>query len=391
MKFRTENRQHIQEIFTEKTGVVLPGPQRKRLPFRAALIAAVLACALSLTVWGYSLFSPLSGDDFALSAQYEGDGIVAVTVENRSDKTLSFQPLVKVMCWSTGEEIAPHSDGVVFDNTVFSAGEKGTMTIDLSQAYDVEELESLSPLDGYYLLLTNLDFVFGHDWMCTVSFSLEPAAEPTPTPMPTPVPSMPAVPPQLPEGAQGKLVPAVDPEYLAVRLPEGAVLDESLSRAAQDQLWQSHWTSRGPNRSPLATDGEHAIEICALLPSSKYPDTFVGVPLLYLFTYERSEVDVGQDYAYICGQTIPFSQLEDDLVYQDEQYLCYELSELVYGDLDEYLRDCVSQTPEIAYDDHAEALARSVYNQFRQSFDEAITRRETPLTIDAYIPVPQGP
>ena len=82
--FSEENYRNIQSLFTEKTGVPLRKRRAARIvPF--ALAAAVLAALLTVTALAADLFSPLAGDDLALGAEYEGDGIVSVQVENRSD------------------------------------------------------------------------------------------------------------------------------------------------------------------------------------------------------------------------------------------------------------------------------------------------------------------
>ena len=41
------------------------------------------------------LFNNISGDDLSFRACYAGKGIVEITVENDSDKNLSFQPKLK--------------------------------------------------------------------------------------------------------------------------------------------------------------------------------------------------------------------------------------------------------------------------------------------------------
>lgn len=94
--FSEENYRNIQSLFTEKTGV----PLRKRRAARAApfvLAAAVLAALLTVTALAADLFSPLVGDDLALGAVYEGDGVVSVHVENRSDKELKFQKQLRLL------------------------------------------------------------------------------------------------------------------------------------------------------------------------------------------------------------------------------------------------------------------------------------------------------
>ncbi len=72
------------------------------------------------------------------------------------------------------------------------------MTLDLSRAYDLEALDEPLAQGGYYLVLTNSNFVFGQDWIC---FSMPPRAGrdretaeavPEKTPEPTAAPLAPA-------------------------------------------------------------------------------------------------------------------------------------------------------------------------------------------------------
>ena len=184
--FNKTNLQNIKDIFEEKTGVALE-TRRRRQPIRAAmLVAAVLVCSLTMTAFAVSLFSSLSGDDLSLSATYEGNGIVTIQVANKSDKDLSFQRQLKLMRWSTGKEVEPVSDTIVFDGTEFEAHTNGVMTVDLSKAYDMDFLEQPLADDNYYFVLTNNNFMFGQDWMCFVTF-----AEPIKTVVEDPIPVTP--------------------------------------------------------------------------------------------------------------------------------------------------------------------------------------------------------
>ena len=154
--FNRTNLQNIKNIFEEKTGVDLDMGRQHRHPIKSAmLIAAVLICSLTTTAFAVSLFSSLSGDDLSLSATYAGDGVVSIYIENRSDKKLSFQKQLKLMQWSTSEEIEPKSGEVIFSGTEFDAHTSGVMTVDLSEAFDVETLEQPLIDDNYYFLLTN--------------------------------------------------------------------------------------------------------------------------------------------------------------------------------------------------------------------------------------------
>ena len=179
MKLREENMSNIRRRFTAKTGVSLPESRPRRLPARSLLLAAVLAVLLTATAFAGTLFSGLEGDDLALSAKYLGGGVVEITVENRSGKSLNLQPAVKLLRWRTGEELSPAGD------VALAPGERGVMTVNLSGAYDIQKLEAPLEDDYYYFVVTNNHFAFGQDWMCSVSFSAP--EEPVPEPLP-PVP-----------------------------------------------------------------------------------------------------------------------------------------------------------------------------------------------------------
>ena len=130
---------------------------------------------------------------------YEGDGVVSVHVENRSDKELKFQKQLRLLRWDTSEEIAPKRGAAVrFANTAFAPHTEGVMTLDLSRAYDLAALDEPLAQGGYYLVLTNSNFVFGQDWICFIHAAApeetgEPAeAVPEKTPEPTAAPPAPA-------------------------------------------------------------------------------------------------------------------------------------------------------------------------------------------------------
>ena len=96
--FNQNNLKHIRELFQSGTGVELPSRRRVRRPARtAALLAAALILCLTATAFACGLFSSLAGDELGLSATYEGEGIISILVENRSDKDLRFQPVLKLM------------------------------------------------------------------------------------------------------------------------------------------------------------------------------------------------------------------------------------------------------------------------------------------------------
>ena len=171
-KVRKQKLENIQKNFEDKTGVQLN--RKKRSVFsvgKMAAMTAALVFGFSLSAFAIRDFSSLDGDEVGFWATYLGERVICVQVENNSDKVLKFQEQLKLMRWKTGEEIVGEKEEIVFDGEKVEPHSVGMLTIDLSGAYDVDVLEQpLGEGDWYYLVLTNHNFVFGQDWMCSVDF-----------------------------------------------------------------------------------------------------------------------------------------------------------------------------------------------------------------------------
>ena len=159
----------IQDCYIAQAHPEYSPAHRRARKWMTVLVAAVII-VLGLMACAPMLFSSLAGDDLSFQSSYKGNGIVEIHIENKSDKVLHFQKKLKLERWSEGQEIPAHGD-VIFSGTRIPAQSSGTLTIDLSKAYDLEELEKPLHNDSYYLILTNNNFVFGQDWICTVKFA----------------------------------------------------------------------------------------------------------------------------------------------------------------------------------------------------------------------------
>ena len=397
--FSEENYRNIQSLFTEKTGV----PLRKRRVARAApfvLAAAVLAALLTVTALAADLFSPLAGDDLALGAVYEGDGVVSVHVENRSDKELKFQGQLRLLRWDTSEEIAPKRGAAVrFANTAFAPHTEGVMTLDLSRAYDLEALDEPLAQGGYYLVLTNSNFVFGQDWICFIHAA---APEETgETAEPTAAPLAPAeTDAELTARVEETLRPffamtgdvaqrrARNAEYYAacsellaplgtrVARPapsdlvigdaeEGVIFDSAAPADMQHLLTGENYTTLDAYGLPVGgAPGEEALVLSALV-AQREGDTDGGapIPVVYLFTYFREDVE-NADYLFVHGQLVPLSEVEDRRVYEDERYVCYELSAYFYTDVQTHAETLCAQRGDVCWNDAARQRVQKIYDYY---------------------------
>lgn len=194
-KFTKQNMENIHSIFEKKTGVKLAESKvnpvcRQKLSERARIgnggrakygsynfgrmlpAAGALLCFLALSAFAYNRFNDLDGDVAGFYPTYQGDGVFSIVVTNSSDKDLKLQEQVKLMRWSTGEEVEGNAEAVIFENMEIPAHSEETVIIDLSEGYDIAALEQALPAgDWYYLVLTNNYFAFGQDWMCSVDFT----------------------------------------------------------------------------------------------------------------------------------------------------------------------------------------------------------------------------
>lgn len=407
------NLRNIRCRFEEKTGVDLnPAHRQRSFPARKIwVLAAAIICCFAMAAFTWPLFSGLDGDELSLSGTYEGSGIVSIRVENRSDKKLEFQHQTRLMRWVTSEEVPRLAGKPVFENTVFDPHSEGTMTIDLSKAYDIQALEESHTGDEwFYLLLTNNDFLFGQDWMCSVSFGQpepEPVAEET-------IPSI-SVDPIIGETIEeelkfyfedsyagelmafngpnfqyqqkveelltrfdGTVVSALspmimvggpseflDPEPIMGKPPEGTIFDASVPADQQYLLTLSDWTYTDAYGRMVASADEKAWAQTAMLPQRKgETDSGVSLPLIFLFVYD-AEMAQPKNYAFIYGQLHSFAQLEEYKVLEDEHYAVYDATDLIYTDVDAYLDDFLDTRPDVYCDDQIRQRVRNIYEFYQ--------------------------
>ena len=397
--FNKTNLQNIKDIFEEKTGIALE-TRRFRQPVRTAvLVAAVLVCSFTMTAFAASLFSSLSGDELSLSATYEGNGIVSIQVENQSDKELCFQKQLKIMRWSTSEEIAPLSDEIAFNGTEFEAHTSGVMTLDLSEAYNIEFLEQPLTDDHYYFVLTNNNFVFGQDWMCSVTFAA-PITTIVEKPDPvTPVEADKELVAQIMEELQPyfenyytdladrrnhannyrvkcqELLAALDRDIVASvssplaidGLNPEVVFDKTAPLETQHWLTGLYEHTLDSYGIPVGSaEGESALVLSAYVPQHKGEvDGGAEVPLLYFFTYDVNDIQSSEDYAFIHGQIMTFEQMEQYKVYEDDRYVCYEVTDLFYTDLRQHVESIISRRSDIYFDEQVWERVENIYTYYK--------------------------
>lgn len=378
-KMTKQNLNHIKDRFQRETGTQLP--ERKAVPVRTlALVAAVLVMGMALAAFTYPLFTPLNGDELSLGGTYLGDGIVSVHVENRSDKVLTFTD-ARLYSWNDGEVTPIPGGQVTILNPKVEPHGEGVLTVDLSEAYDIAFLETTIPgkpkQSWYYLLLTNNDFLYGHDWMCSFHFvEEEPAVEETrPLVKPQSV-NLEGIPEELRfyfeepyydvlpafneahfsyqqkvqellMRTEGTFVRPLDPMLLVEPPETGVVFDEAVPEEEQYRLVHQGYSSLDGYRRMVGSafsgvTSDFSLQLGGTVPQEEGEADGATIPLIFLFTYDAEAVMQEDAYAFVCGRVLHFNELEESKVYEDEAYAVYDLTELFYDDLDAYIDAFVS-------------------------------------------------
>ena len=117
------------------------------------------------------------------------------------------------------------------------------------------------------------------------------------------------------------------------------------------------------------TGSDQSLQIMAALPEYQgQTDGGQCIPVVYLFVYERAALTAENPYAFIYGNIIPFSRMEQDKVYEDDRYVIYDMTDLFYTDLDAYLDDFVSVMKgkvSLYFDEQIRRRVHNVYDYFR--------------------------
>jgi len=246
--------------------------------------------------------------------------------------------------------------------------------------------------------LTNNNFAFGQDWICTVEFAeTVNTTEVLVTPM-TPSEADKKLVSEVDESlkpyfdryvtdpvergqsayeylekcakviekAGSRVVPSVSPMLIVDCMEPEVVFDDTVPLETQHQLTGQQWHTLDGYGIPVgASDSESALVISAYVPQHKGDnDRGVEIPLVYIFTYEVSNIMSMQDCAFIHGRIITFEELEQYKVYEDEQYVCYEVSELFYTDLRAHVESMLSQRTDVYFDEQIWNRVENIYNYY---------------------------
>ena len=164
----------------------------------------------------------------------------------------------------------------------------------------------------------------------------------------------------------GERVAYVAPSDLVIGdAEEGVIFDSAAPADAQHLLTGENHTTLDAYGLPVGgAPGEEALVLSALV-AQRADDTDGGapIPVVYLFTYFREDVE-NADYLFVHGQLVPLSEIEDRRVYEDERYVCYELSAYFYTDVQTHAETLCAQRGDVCWNDAARQRVQNIYDYY---------------------------
>ena len=368
-RMQKHNLYRIKRNFEKKTGIRLlsvgnkqetafaeNAAPRKRVP-RVALIAAVITVFVTLSAFAVSMFSSWAGDSLTITASYYGSGIVWVEITNQSDKDLSLEPKMKLYYYSTQKLVESTGEEPYIENLTIPAKSTEKVRLDLRRTYDVEALEN-SKNDFYYLQMTNDSFLMGQKWSCMVSFVVSDYVTPwyelsDKSCLDGVLPSLKSYYHNFTPDIFARWPDAFN--YLELVQAELAKVEGKLVRTcgspiyfdAHNWLVSSTWSSFDAYNKIMGVDNtEYYTQIAVEIPCPMKNGSGNGgwnLPLFYLYEYAKTDIGSPQDYAFIRGNLLTFAEMEPYKVYDDGEYVVYEMHHLFYSDLKTYVNDMLLQ------------------------------------------------
>ena len=389
---------YIQEAENYFNHKVHPVTMRRILVF-----AAILIVLLSLCAFTYTYFSALAGDTLILTAKYAGEGIVLAEVQNQSEKELLLEPTVKLLYYSTNKPVEQIGADPKITGLKISAKATQTVRLDLRQSYDLAELESLTN-DFVCLQLTNKGFLPGQKWTTVVSFRPN-TGDYVPQYVKTGdekraehvLPSLKAYFENFTPDVFARWADV--PNYLELVEQELSQVDGNIVIPADPfyywDLEEYHTLVQsscfdGYNKLLGRTDMEKITHISLFVPRLLDDEKLDGVqeiPLFYFWIFRRNDIQSPDDYAFIRGNLLTFREIEEYKVYEDNDYIIYEMHHLVYSDLRSYVEEMLIQNESIYFNDEIWERIQRFYEtvgdrEYLQSCIQPLEQRADRIPMD---------
>lgn len=410
------------EDLKERTVVSMINSQGKTHRFYGKKLVVLIITVIVLAVMGtftVIAYNNCIYDTAALNftTKYLGDGIVNINIYNGTDKDVKFQNNYKLCRWTTGELETLSDKKCDIKVSTCKSKQSLTIKINLNNLYDVEALEKeVLVNDGYYIIITDKNFVHEHDWQCSFKFNNLGDEQEKELKLQQEQKQKDAEKNVLLSGyfdsidkkymfyfesefmnietqqnyfdmvaediknLDGNYVDYVTPsdetKKLVVDTDKNIVWDEKETIESQHLLWGEYlqccdMTGRFIGRKPGLSQEGPVLEISVMLPVVNPgigSDTYV--PLFYLMSFSKSEITSQNDYTFIHGKFYTFEQIKDLKVYEDDSYCVYDISPFFYSDIEQYIEKFVFPYVKPEFKEQMYTRTKNIYNYFKNNLKD---------------------
>jgi hypothetical protein len=111
------------------------------------------------------------------------------------------------------------------------------------------------------------------------------------------------------------------------------------------------------------------------------------IPLFYFWIFPHNDIHSPDDYAFIRGNLLTFREIEEYKVYEDNDYIIYEMHHLVYSDLRSYVEEMLIQNESIYFNDEIWERIQCFYEtvgdrEYLQSCIQPLEQRADRIPMD---------
>ena len=149
--------------------------------------------------------------------------------------------------------------------------------------------------------------------------------------------------------------------------------DPHMTIEGQNERWDARPAPLDLYHHYLAGPEDHALMISVLLPCEAESAGMIGVPVIYLFIYDETEI-APDSYTFIRGELYRFSDLEAYYAFEKDGCVFYDVSPLIITDLEKDAAYAVSADQYETYTKTKEDILYETYAYLQENLSNMIMR-----------------
>ena len=152
--------------------------------------------------------------------------------------------------------------------------------------------------------------------------------------------------------------------------PQGTSFDNNLPENVQYQLIGLHESTVDDFFFPVGSSQEdHAWVFSVVIPQTQadcYRVQGDAIRIGYVMIYDAQQCQTSDVYTLIHGQLVPISELSRHIVYEDSQYIAYNVTDYFFTNIDSHISAFQSWRTDLFFNDDVYDRIRNVYGYIQK-------------------------